>query len=644
MWIAKADQDLSILNEISSRGLSHLCQRSILLFLVLNTFLVNLFCQEFQQSQTYAGIDHIFSHTTFLGGGAAFFDYDNDGDDDLYITSGEEMDHFYRNNGDGTFEDVSFISGFLNTKIYYTMGVVAGDIDNDGFQDLFVTTEYSDFDSPSKNLLFKNNGDGTFIDIWTHDNEAANKLSITAIMLDVNLDGFLDIYVINYVEDTSFPTGPDGSIVGFAHECYTNNLYINNGDGTFDDKSYSYRVSDTGCALAAVASDFNNDGLADIYIANDFGEFIEPNKLLLNNGPGEQFTEIGSEINLDQALYGMGIASGDIDHDLDIDYYVTNYGRNRLLLNEDNSFIEVGEDFHVDDTYFKDDSLLAIGWGAEFLDIDNDTDLDLFVGNGYVPGPSFIPSGIFIEDKLFRNEDGLDFIDITEEAGINNPFTTRGVTYSDYDNDGDLDLFSIVLNVPINGTGWQTILFENVDTSGNNWIQFDLEGTQVNRDAYGSRAYLYSGGQIFVQELLAGGSHSSMHTNTLHFGLDTLSSVDSLEVIWTGGMNKDVYYDLDINKRHLIKETEVEVVSKIAEDFSFKITISPNPTKDFVYLDLGHNYNNTIQVFNQAGQLVLQREESNQFIKIDLSPFSRGVYTLRIRNSSGFLTERIAKL
>ena len=618
-------------------------------FIVLFFLTNNSNAQYFLEFQDSAHIDHIFKHTGFLGGGAAFFDYDNDGDDDLYITAGNERDHFYVNNGDGTFTYKSIEAGFIVTKLYYTTGVIAGDVDNDGFKDLFITTWFSDFGPLGKNLLYKNNGDGTFTEVWNHLTEKDNTQCMGATFIDYDLDGFLDIYTVSYVEDAAFIYDSNGNIIGFDHFCYENRFYHNLGNGQFEEISASVHLNDSGCALAVSATDFDLDGDMDIYLANDFGEFIQPNKLFQNNIDSLNFTEVGVAYSANVGMYGMGIAVGDIDNDLDLDYYVTNFGKNVLLKNDGDTFLDITDASGTGDEWIIEDSLMAVGWGAIFLDVDNDSDLDLYVGNGYVPGPAFLSTNIFQNDQLFLNNGNLNFSNVSSEYGIENKYTTRGVCYSDYDNDGDLDILAVVENVPVNNLQWATVLYNNQLGNSKNWFQVTLEGVEVNRDAYGSKVYLSAGGKTFLQEISGGGSHASHVSSRAHFGLGDIGHIDSLQIVWTGGKNIQTLYDLEVNQHIFVVEdtSSVTVANKIdSKNVPFRFDISPNPSNGEILIQLVGMPNYTkgkIEIYNAIGELKgqLNMTPNKREISLDLSKFGSGVYFILLKIDGVMFTEKI---
>ncbi len=603
--------------------------------------------QQLIEYQELAGIKHTFQHETFIGGGAAFFDYDNDGDDDLYLTSGNRPDIFYVNNGDGTFTEQTNEAGFFPSRSYNTMGVITGDIDNDGFKDVFVTTKQKLNQSFGKNLLFHNNGDGTFSEIWPEDEPGAGTWSVSATFLDYNLDGLLDIYVGNYVDVANIIRDENNNITGYGHECFSNQFYENLGGGKFTEQATALQLDNVGCALAVTASDFDEDGDLDLILANDFGPDIEPNRFYRNEfispdgSSRNRFEEIGASINANQAIYGMGIAVGDYDNDLDLDYYITNNGNNLLLQNNNGQFIEAAAAANLDNTYNVPDSILAVGWGCSFLDLDNDADLDMYIANGFVPGPDFLPTDIEDYDKVFLNNGNATFQVDTANYFIDNPFVSRGMAHSDIDNDGDLDVISVVQKAPFNAAR-DTKLFQNQlineNKVGPNWLQIGLTGTTINRDAYGSSVYLYADNQIFMQELSGGSSHSSHSTSILHFGLNTIDLVDSIKIRWLGERDLQTVYDIPTNRRILITQQEDNFTTNTKEVLKKKaIKIFPNPSKDQLFIDLA-DFNNTqnsidLTVISVSGKVMVApiiNDSTSPFTEVNLTSLPSGVYFLKV--------------
>jgi hypothetical protein len=563
--------------------------RAFLFVLFIISSLAISSAQVLTEQSSAIGIDHYFRDNLLMGGGAAFFDYDLDGDEDVYLTGGYNRDDLYRNNGDGTFTNVSNNIGIDITFQYNTMGVTTGDIDNDGDRDIFVATweRFNGTELPDgRSLLFRNNGNGTFTEIGQQAGIFHEAFAMGAAFVDYNRDGYLDIYVMNHILESIFEYDEYGVQIGLAHECYPNFLYVNNGNNTFTESATELGVDDLGCTIAAVPSDFDMDGDLDLYLANDFGYYLVPNVMYQNNYPENSFSDVSAATGANVEAFGMGIAAGDYDHDLDFDYYTTNIGRNILCENLDgSSFIDVTTEAGVENaTVPEENDLNTTGWGTAFFDVDNDTWEDLFVANGRIPALPQYATAQFDPDKLYMNNGDKTFTDVTDEPGVDvgNGLFTHGMAYADYDEDGDLDIITVVLD---NGEG-KSHFYVNETNNGNNWIQFKLIGLESNRDAFGSKAWVYtSGGPTLIKEIYGGGaSHASQHTSVLHFGLADLEQVDSVRIEWTNGQ-VDVIETPAINERHLIIEGQgiSSSVTAVAVD-ELNIAVAPNPFTNTITL------------------------------------------------------------
>lgn len=547
------------------------------------------------QAQTFTeighelGIDYGFSEWIDIGGGGAFFDYDADGDDDLYITGGRLADHLYRNNGDGTFTEVTSESGIDVASDYYTTGVTTGDIDNDGYREIFVTTfgEAGMFTPNLPNLLFRNNGDGTFTEISNTANINGSSRSVGAVFLDHDMDGYLDIYVNNYILNSFLGQDANGDPF-FFQTCYENYLYHNNGDGTFTEVGAQLGLNDAGCTLASLTTDFDNDLDPDLYSINDFGEFDIPNILFQNDQLNGTFTDVGASTNANVGLYGMGVACSDYNLDGDLDYYITNIGSNVLLDNDGSGvFQNIAAPAGVENTNTPNGKFTT-SWGTAFFDFDNNRYEDLFVANGYIPAADFIATGFLDPNKLFYNNGDGTFTDVSEAEGFDQEERARGLSYSDFDGDGDVDFFvNVMLGITADP---QMRLYRNDLSNEHNWLEITLEGTVCNRDAFGSGVYVYTNGDVLIRELSGGSSHASQHSSRLHFGLGEYNQVDSVQIAWPGG-DIETFYDLAINQQHHLVQSAPPTVR-----ISFELDLSYDlPSQEGVFLQLMDSDGNRIK-------------------------------------------------
>lgn len=600
----------------------------------LNLLAFNSFAQTtFSSVAIPSGID-FHCYVKEMGGGCAFFDLNNDGFEDVYLTSAREQDGLFLNDGTGAFTNITVAAGLQNTENIGSMGVVTGDIDNDGDRDIFITTK-----KEQHSYLFLNNGDSTFTDISLGSGIAVDSSwGYTASFGDYNNDGFLDIYVGNYLDTIGFILDSNSVIAGYQHQCGANTLWLNNGNLTFTNIANAVNADETGCNLSTVFTDYDHDQDMDIMNANDFGIWVSPNALLTNDYPNNTFIDNSVSANFNAAIYGMGIAVGDYDHDADLDYYITNIGRNLLYQNNGNgTFNDVDSAAGVSNTFVIQDSTYTTGWGTGFMDIDNDGFEDLMVANGYIQVIDLFETALYDYDKLYYNNGDGTFSDISAAAGVEDPTVSRGFAYADYDNDGDIDM----LMAPVTNSLFfirKSILYQNDLNNSNNWLQIKLQGTMSNRDGFGTHIYIHSGTEIWVQEINSGGSHGSQHSSIAHIGLGTNSNVDSLVFLWPSGLRQTLY-----NVSSGQKLTVVEGVTTSIHELETSKTqwaIFPNPTKNQLTIELQTGLlEGSIQICNALGQIVYQQNILPNQTSIPLfvkdMKLTAGIYHVHLQTTAG---------
>ncbi|MDE0555388.1 MAG: CRTAC1 family protein [Candidatus Poribacteria bacterium] len=495
-----------------------------------------------------------------MGSGVVFFDYDTDGDADLYFVNGgpipEETQNpaqaklgnvLYRNEGDGHFIDVTETAGVGDTG--YGMAASAGDIDNDGDADLYVANFGND-------RLYRNNGDGTFTDITEAAGIDNSLWSIAAVYLDFDADGDLDIFVVNYlVYEVSMPVTTYKGIVGYGHprsyEGTPDVLYRNNGDGTFTNIAEAAGVTNPseGRGMAAIACDYNNDGFPDIYVANDTNR----NFMYHNNGDGT-FTDESLFIGVGYDEKGvaegsMGVDAGDYNGDGWFDLIVANSEKATLYKNEAGLFF-------VDataDSGLEQPTLPFVGFSPLFLDYDNDGYLDMFCANGHPQDVIDILTDhetYAQRDQLFRNNGDSSYTDVSETAGsyFTEPLVGRAAAMADYDNDGDTDI--VIMN-----SNQRAILLRNDGGNLKNWVGLKLVGTRSNRDGIGAKVRLVAGGATQIREVKSGSSYASGSDMRLLFGLDENQHVEKINIVWQSGATQELEA-VSINQYLIIVESE----------------------------------------------------------------------------------------
>jgi hypothetical protein len=501
-----------------------------------------------------------------MSGGVALFDYDNDGDLDIYFvnsltvdlvkTKGKTKSELYRNDGDGKFTEVSAKAGV--TDIGWGMGVAVGDYNNDGFEDLYVTCLGPDH-------LLKNNGNGTFSDVTEKAGVSDPRWTTGASFVDYDRDGDLDLFVSNYVDFDinnlpEFGKGQTCQYKSIPVQCGPrglkgagDSLFRNNGNGTFTNVTREAGVTDPMgfYGLGVITSDFDDDGLIDIFVAND----STPNFHYRNKGDGT-FEEIGfstgTAVNENGSEQGcMGVTAGDYDHDGKIDLFVTNFADeyNTLYRNDGaNSFTDLAYAAKVAAV-----SLPHVGWGTKFFDYDNDGWVDLFVANGHVYPQ--LPN--YRQPRLLQrnNRDGT-FNEVSAQFGtvLTDGRASRGVAFGDIDNDGDVDLVICDLDGPPQ-------VLRNDGGNTNNSILIKTVGVKSNRSGIGAQVKVVAGDLSQIDEVRSGDSYISQSDLRLHFGLEQRTKVDLIQVRWPNG-TVDKVTNVGVNRIVTIKEGQGKIAEK----------------------------------------------------------------------------------
>lgn len=503
-----------------------------------------------------SGVDFILNNSATprkyqvetMAGGVALFDYNNDGLLDIYFTNGARLpdmdksdsrfhNRLYRNNGDGTFTDVTLKAGVQGH--YYSTGVAVADYDNDGYQDLFVA-------GANGYQLFHNNGDGTFTDVTEKAGlrkvhpEMASAFSAAAGWFDYDNDGHLDLIVINYL-NWSVATDVICKTRGIPAYCSPNSyaglpnlLFHNNGDGTFTDVSESSGIFQAlGKGMGVAFADYDGDGFTDIFISND----TYRNFLFHNNGNGT-FTETGilngvAYNRFGKSVAGMGVDFRDINNDGRPDIFETAMSGDTFPL-----FLNRGQDFFEDasiDSGIATATNLLTGWGTGIFDFDNDGWKDIFTANAAILDNSEIINGspYKLANSLLINKRNGSFVDVSSHVGrdFSIPAAHRGAAFGDLDNDGRIDIVTSSLNGPPE-------ILMNRSAQANHWLLIELHGRRSNRDGLGARITITTAAGVQHNHATTAVGYGSSSDRRVHFGLGAATKIETLEVIWPSGIRQ----------------------------------------------------------------------------------------------------------
>ena len=486
-----------------------------------------------------------------VSAGLALFDYDLDGDIDIYFLNGAPLgdarrdqtpkNALYRNDGNWHFTDVSEEAHVADRG--FGLGVAVGDYDSDGDPDLYVNNY-------GPNVLYRNNGDGTFTDCTEAAGVAnGDKVGAGASFLDIEGDGDLDLFVANYVKFTydnhvlrhvrGLPmySGPRD------YEAWPDALYRNNGDGTFTDVSVEAGITLPGSGMGMVCLDFDDDADTDVYVCND----VRGNFLFQNDGKG-RFQDVGLIAGIAFNMYGqengsMGIDCGDYNNDGRLDLFMTDYQGELPVL-----FENLGNGMFDDATLRTGAGAGAmpyVTWGVGFADFDNDGDRDIYFAAGHIQDnieQADDRTAYKIRNFLMMNVDGKRFVDVSASSGdgMLPVESSRGAAFDDLDNDGDIDA------VILNSRQLPTIL-RNDSPNDHHWLQLRVQGVTANRDGVGAKVTVVAGDLVQVAEVHSGRGYQGHFGSRLHFGLGNHDHVDQVEIRWVGGKT-DRYENVPIDQ------------------------------------------------------------------------------------------------
>ena len=520
-------------------------------------------------------LDPIMPHLTALGASVSVMDYDNDGWQDLYVTRSRRgtPNAMYRNLGDGGFEETAGEVGLadVNDSSGVSMGSVWGDYDNDGFEDVFVYRW-------GRQRLFRNQGGGAFSDVTGEAGLDRWMNANSAVWTDVDRDGLIDLYVGGYFSEVHdlwrvTTTKIMQESFEYAENGGRNYLFLNRGNGRFEDVTDAFGADCTRWTMSVGAADLNGDGWPDLYLANDYGP-----EVLFINVEGKRFEQLAGTTLEETSKSGMNVAFGDLYNDGRADVYVTNISKRGYLFQGNNLrrnlIAENGRMINIAEGEIAD---AGWAWGAQFGDLNNDGFVDLFVTNGFVSADpekdywyemsrvamgnnnifqdvrNWAPMGDqslsgYERSRLYLNDGAGRFYDVAEAVGVIDRYDGRGVALADLFNRGALDVVVANQDGPL-------VLYRNDVERGNAWISVELKGTRSNASAIGAEVRVFRDGRQQLQVVTAGAGFAAQSQRRRHFGLGAVTAVERVEIRWPSGTIQTLM-DLEPNRLHTVTEPE----------------------------------------------------------------------------------------
>ena len=599
---------------------------------------------QFSDITDRTGITHVCQSGELLGAGGAFVDINGDNYIDMVLAGGAQEDQVYINQQDNTFAEETWRLQYDQSDKGVTSGVSIGDVNNDGCKDIFLTT----ISSSSSNILLVNNCDGTFSDLSTISGIDDANRSVHSIFIDVNGDGFLDIYVINYIREDRFVSDSTGMATGFDHRCDANMLYINDGAGKFVDMTAAYDASGNGCALAVAAYKLGGSGgdSLSIMIANDFGAWLQPNETLLIEDNGG-VTDVAESYGLDAQMFGMGIAFTDVNDDGRLDVFVSNLGENRFFVSgEMGNYSDQIKQYGLGQS---NDIRNHTSWGCDFEDFNGDGYDDLMVARGHIPSAEFLNANIQDTSILYIFDPMTQAFVRSIESQFHVEGRNRGLFTGDIDNDGDLDLCIATVSInaadEINSSSLYRI-YENTFDQGHSFLNLDLIN-RLNRVEDFVQIFVHTDRGVFNKNKSIDGSFCSYSDDRVLIGLSDAQVIDSVTIIWDDNTNS-TYSTVELNSFIRITQGITDIQDQMDLSVSTNDIVFKNDLR--VYPNIIGNGSRTINILSDSGfepttQVIIYDMNGRLYIpQYDISPnfiqlnthhsLPTGIYILSVRDQA----------
>ena len=604
----------------------------------------------FQDVTIQSGVEMRSAGTANVGPGVIVLDFDNDGWDDLYLPGGFDSDKLYKNLHDGTFADVADSAFHLHNDKPRTRAGTAFDYNNDGLTDIYVCTENND-------IFWRNNGNGSFTDVSekigmvrTLDQNQSNG----ATFGDFDGDGYNDLYVARWVNELKFLVNPDTTRAGFAYKGFPNWFYVNNGNGTFTERAKEFGIDgDTGCSNVAIFFDYDRDGDLDLLVGNDFGVEIMPNlvykNMLMESGKAT-FIRVDSAIGMEQRLFCMGITPSDYDRDGDFDFFESSIGPMRLMQNNNNIFKDVAAAAHIPNGYMpghKDS--LATTWTPLFADFDNDGWEDLFITHGFLPGIK--PYITFQHDtSVFLRNVGGTFEDVTRSTGVIFDQRGKGAALIDYDHDGKVDIVLGSLGAGIGVRDFR--VFHNITPDGSegnpkHWMQLKFTAKRTAKEAIGTTVDVWAGGIVHSRQISTGGGQASCNSLTAFVGLGKYAKADSINIFWPADKfrHRQIDHYENVPADQMLHYTEnMDNTSVPSSHVNEAIKLYPTPAKNILNVQNAGSLRMTrYEIYNLLGIRQIDVTGSENIFSITVARLKPGCYMLRMTTNGNAVIKEFIK-